>query len=251
MLDVSQDHLDLARKMMTPRRRAPRGSAIAWDRSDSVPTAAGPVTTWSKGDGPVVLLVHGWDADHTDLDAFVEPFVAAGRRAVSFDVNAHGESPGTTASLFDFASALEGVAAHVGGADAIVAHSAGCAGAAIALARGLGLRAAAFVAPPLRYEDFVRATAERKGVEPDALVAAFERLGLEIRSLDIRKNAVLADVPLLIVHSRDDRICDVANAAKIGDVWKRSVVEYVEELGHSRILRDRATIARVVDFLTK
>jgi pimeloyl-ACP methyl ester carboxylesterase len=68
--------------------------------------------------------------------------------------------------------------------------------------------------------------------------------------LDIRKNAAGIDVPLLIVHSKDDRVCDSTNATKIAQVWNGARVTFVEGLGHTRILRDPDVVASVVDFVT-
>jgi pimeloyl-ACP methyl ester carboxylesterase len=250
-MTVSESERELARGLLAPLRRKPRPSTIEWGTRETVDTRYGPLAVWSKGVGPAVLLVHGWEADHIDMDAFVEPLVAAGRRVITFDLPAHGESSGARAHLPHLASAVEDVAAHAGGVDAVVAHSVGCAATAMALAAGgLALRRVAFVAPPLRYEAFVRFYAQQHGVEGDTLVAALGELGLDVAPLDIRKNAAHIDVPLTIVHSTDDRVCDSSNATKIASVWNASTVTFVEGLGHSRILRDPAVVRMVVDAIS-
>jgi pimeloyl-ACP methyl ester carboxylesterase len=236
--------------LMTPERRAPRASDVAWDARVDVAARGGAIATWSAGRGPAVLLAHGWETDHADMDAFVAPLVAAGRRVTAFDLPAHGESAGDRASLLDLAAGLADTAAALGPLDAIVAHSVGCAASAIALANGLRVRKVAFVAPPLRYADFVRFYAERHGIAPEELAAAFAGLGIDITQLDIRTNAATLDVPLLIVHSTDDRVCASSNATKIAAVWKKSSVELREGLGHARILRDPDVVARIVAFVT-
>ncbi|MBD5634417.1 MAG: alpha/beta fold hydrolase [Candidatus Eremiobacteraeota bacterium] len=241
---------ELARSLLAPTRRVARPSDVLWDARETISTAYGPIAVWAKGTGPTVVLAHGWEADHLDMDAFVAPLVARGRRVVTFDLPAHGESSGEIATLPDLATALHGVADFAGGADAIVAHSVGCATTAIALAAGLQARRVAFVAPPLRYEAFVRFYAQQNGVDGDALVGVLAEMGLDVGPLDIRENAAGIDVPLLIVHSRDDRICDVRNAAKIAAVWRGSTVELLDGLRHVRILRDATVVSRVVEFLT-
>jgi pimeloyl-ACP methyl ester carboxylesterase len=242
---------EVAQALLTPSRRAPRPSAIVWDRRETVAAHYGPIATFTIGTGPTVVLVHGWEADHADMDAFVAPLLARGRRVVTFDLPAHGESSGERAALPDLVSALEDVIAAAGDVDAIVAHSVGCATTALALAAGTALRRVAFVAPPLRYAAFARYYAERHGVEGDAIVAALAEAGVDVAPLDIRKNAAAVNVPLLIVHSRDDRVCDSTNATKIADVWENARVTFVDGLGHTRILRDPAVVASVVDFVTE
>ncbi len=250
-MNVEDRYEEIARALLAPARRAARPSPVLWDATTKPSANVGPLAMWRAGAGPCVVLVHGWETDHRDMDAFVAPLVAAGRSVVAFDFPAHGESPGETATLPDLAEALAAVCAFVGPVDGIVAHSVGCAATAIALAGGLRVRRAAFIAPPLRYEAFVRAYAERAGADGDALVSALAKLGLDVAPLDLRENAARIDdhVPLLLVHSTDDRVCAVENTHRIAAVWPGATKAIVEGLGHSRILRNENVIARVRDFL--
>jgi pimeloyl-ACP methyl ester carboxylesterase len=250
-VQVTDRAREVARALLTPTRRAPRPSAIVWERQDTIAARYGPIVTWTVGTGPTVLLVHGWEADHVDMDAFVAPLLARGRRVVTFDLPAHGESSGERASLPDLATALEDVVAAAGDVDAAIAHSVGCATTAVTLAAGASFRRVAFLAPPLRYAAFARFYAEQHGVEGDAIVAALAEAGVDVAPLDIRKNAAGIDVPLLIVHSKDDRVCDSSNATKIAQVWNGARASFVEGLGHTRILRDPDVVASVVDFVTE
>jgi pimeloyl-ACP methyl ester carboxylesterase len=248
-VQVTDRAREVARALLTPTRRAPRPSTVAWDRRETIATRYGPIVTWTIGTGPAVVLVHGWEADHVDMDAFVAPLLARGRSVVTFDLPAHGESSGERAALPDLAGALEDVVASMGDVDAAIAHSVGCATTALALVAGASFRRVAFVSPPLRYAAFARFYAEQRGVEGDAIVAALAEAGVDVGPLDIRKNAADIDVPLLIVHSKDDRVCDSSNATKIADVWNNAQVTFVEGLGHTRILRDPDVVANVVDFV--
>src|SRR3954471_12912224 len=51
------------------------------------------VAAWKWGQGPTVLLVHGWEGRGSQLGSFVEPLVAAGLSVVAFDAPGHGDSP--------------------------------------------------------------------------------------------------------------------------------------------------------------
>ncbi len=227
-MQVTDRAREVAQALLTPTRRAPRPSAIAWARRETIATRYGPIATFASGTGPTVILVHGWEADHVDMDAFVAPLLARGRRVVTFDLPAHGESSGERASLPDLAVALEDVIAAMGNVDAAISHSVGCATTAVALAAGAALQRVAFVSPPLRYAAFARFYAEQHGVEGDAIVAALAEAGVDVGPLDIRKNAAEIDVPLLILHSTDDRVCASTNATKIADVWKNAQVSAVD-----------------------
>ena len=50
---------------------------------------------WDWGEGPTVLLVHGWNGAAAQLAGYVQPLVDAGYHVVAFDQPGHGHSSGT------------------------------------------------------------------------------------------------------------------------------------------------------------
>src|SRR5262245_10129632 len=80
---------------------------LARGRAFEVDSAAGKVAAWTWGEGPAIVLVHGWNGRGAQLGAFVDPLVAAGFQVVSFDAPGHGKSPGSTSSIIAFADALD------------------------------------------------------------------------------------------------------------------------------------------------
>src|SRR2546427_4662875 len=58
-------------------RRAPEHetAALAGARRTIVQVGGSPVSVWTWGHGPVVLLVHGWGGRGAQLARFVEPLV--------------------------------------------------------------------------------------------------------------------------------------------------------------------------------
>lgn len=65
----------------------------AADRS-TVDVGGTPVTSYTWGEGPAVLLVHGWSSHAAYMTGFVDPLVEQGFRVVAFDAPAHGRTPG-------------------------------------------------------------------------------------------------------------------------------------------------------------
>jgi hypothetical protein len=93
-----------ARMFVTPRRhqRPPRErEVLAWGQRIE---EAGGLVGWTWGEGPPVLLMHGWEGRAAQLGAFVGPLVAAGLKVVGYDAPAHGESAGKTATLIECAA---------------------------------------------------------------------------------------------------------------------------------------------------
>ena len=56
------------------------------------------LVAWSWGEGPTVLLVHGWEGRGSQMAAFAAPLAEAGFRAVAFD------APGAASSGVSAAS---------------------------------------------------------------------------------------------------------------------------------------------------
>ncbi|MDH3404602.1 MAG: hypothetical protein OEP45_13350, partial [Acidobacteriota bacterium] len=57
--------------------------------------------------------------------------------------------------------------------------------------------------------------------------------------------------PLLAIHDRGDREVPLAEVRRVVAAWPHAELVLTEELGHRRILRDPAVVARVVEFATR
>jgi pimeloyl-ACP methyl ester carboxylesterase len=238
-----------------PRRRPAVGerATLARGRRFTVPSGAGRLPAWSWGAGPVVLLVHGWGGNGSQMAAFVEPLRRAGFRPVLLDLPGHGGAPGMRSSLPEWAAALRNVAAVMNGelgVHAIIAHSFGCAAAALAIDRGLRVETAVFLAPvaePTSYfQHFVGgAVADRTAVTA-AQRRIEQRLGIDFTDLSVLTIAARQQAPLLVVHDADDRETPFQGGASIARAWPGGELMATRGLGHRRVLADRAVIERAV-----
>jgi pimeloyl-ACP methyl ester carboxylesterase len=248
-LETEQQLREAVDALLTPRRRAAQPSTVRYEERGRFDSVYGPVAYWSSGTGPPVLLVHGWEGTHTDLDAFVEPLLARGARVVTLDLPAHGESAGTQAGIPDFAAAIVAFGALVGPLAGTIAHSVGCPAVALAIGGGLRVERAVFVATPTRYERWAREFAREGGIDGDALVAALVARGIDVPSLDLVKNVADFELPGLLVHSADDRVTDARGSRAVAAAWRGSRLLCVDGLGHARILRDPAVVAEAARFV--
>lgn len=248
------------RRHRTPQReRAVLAEAEAFVvESEEGPLAAWrwlPLFPWEAGDKGTVLLVHGWEGRASQLGAFVDPLLARGFRVVAADAPAHGRSPGEAVDLPAYARALRDIDEHLGGVDAIVAHSFGGAATALALEEGLGARAAVLVAPPCSLERFADTFARTVGLT--RATEAIFRARLEDRfgrewwikyGLD-RRAANIEGVPALVIHDEGDKEIPVHEGQTLARSWPGAELLVTQGLGHRRILRDEAVVGRAVDFL--
>jgi pimeloyl-ACP methyl ester carboxylesterase len=205
------------------------------------------------GEGPAVLLVHGWGGHAGQMTALVDPAVAAGFKAVAIDLPGHGESAGRVSSLVHFAAAISGAAALFGPLRGVVAHSFGAAGTAYALASGLRTERAVFFAPPSGFESFWRRFRMGVGVSPavmDRMLRESEEwLGVRFDGITPADLAPRMTAPLLVLHDPEDREVPFEEGDEVARLWPGAELRRAPGLGHLRILKDAGCAEAAVGFL--
>ncbi|MBK6516554.1 MAG: alpha/beta fold hydrolase [Polyangiaceae bacterium] len=121
-----------------------------------VPAGLGVLRGWSFGEGPAVLLVHGWGGRGAQLRGFIEPLVSRGRRVVLFDAPGHGARGTGTSSLPQIGAAVAAMLAAIGPVAGVIAHSMGGPATALALERSRLRPRLAFIAPPAELKNATR-----------------------------------------------------------------------------------------------
>ena len=203
------------------------------------------------GDGPAILLVHGWGGRGSQLGALAAPLVARGFRVVAFDGPGHGASKGLGLDPFTFARTIRAWADYVGPVHGIAAHSFGCLSTTIALEDGLRVQRLAYIAPPPARHGLakIRGILDLSPTIEQQMYRALERrTGSSVDRLD---TALFDDhdEPLLVVMDDGDREVVPAFAAELVDRWDGAVLHRTEGLGHTRVLRDPSVVERVSGFL--
>ena len=222
-----------------------------------VPSAQGTVAAWRVGDGPAVLLVHGWEDDNSLWAPLIDALVARGRSVVVFDLPGHGRSQGEWGLGAQAADGILAVCASLGPVDAAVSHSMSAGGVVIAVTEGLELQRCVFIAPPLRgggRGERWRRYAERLGVSDVIAEAAQrlyeERVGPARAAFDFRAALEQLDSELLFVHSRDDERNPYADSAVVVPRCRQAQLITVSGLTHRRTARDPEVVAHVAAFVT-
>jgi pimeloyl-ACP methyl ester carboxylesterase len=213
------------------------------------------------GNGPVVYLVHGWGGVSVQLRAFLEPLLAAGHRVVTYDALSHGDSdPGALGphrtTVPELAAAFEAVVAAHGPAHAVVAHSLGANAAFYALRRGLRAGRLVFLAPmtqPMPYTAlFAAALGFDRRIRDRMVARVARRAGVPWSAFDVPAGVaeLAAAPPLLTFHDPNDRETRYADSVALRKSWPGAELVTVKEVGHWGVLRDPATVARSVEFIT-
>lgn len=237
--------------------RATRRSSARPGERDVLATAVGSklagMQVWSWGEGPTVLLVHGWNGRATQLGSFVAPLVARGYRVVAFDARGHGDSEGSRSSLPELANCIRQVVDELGGVYAILAHSLGGAATTFALAYGLQAERAVFISPPADPREFLKIFGAALGItdEVRSLVKTRveRRLGVPLEEMLANNIAPRMEIPLLVIHDRDDKEVPFNVGRSVAQHWPGAELILTAGLGHQRILRDPGVRDAAVSFL--
>lgn len=249
----------LRRVMLTPRRPspAPASDLIRADTARRVPYGNRWLRVWRFGEGPLVLLVHGWSGHAAQFEAWIEPLVSAGYRVVAFDAPAHGLSGGRRTNIMDMAGAIQHVAGLEGPLHAIVAHSFGVPAALFALGHGLPAPRLVSISAPLSLVKHSILVAQALGL-PMRIRGRMQR-AME-RALEFRWDATDTDAALatlmadrgleaLLVHDRKDREVPFASSERIAAAAPRARLLATEGNGHVRILRNAQAIGEAISFI--
>jgi pimeloyl-ACP methyl ester carboxylesterase len=258
---LTGDALDAAAQALIeratrPRRRArPRLAEPLQDAEDHrVETPAGPVIAWRIGQGPAVLLVHGWEDDNALWGPMIDRLQANGRPVIAFDLPGHGFSPAEMTGPEAAGQAVMAVAGALGPVEAVIGHSFGCVAFAAALDAGLAVERAVLIASPIprtRGRSLDRAL---EGQPPELaarvreIMAARQAAAPPVFDMEAAV-ARLTATKALIVHSMDDDDCPPSNAGLLADAWPGAELIWVDGLGHRRVAQDGDVLARVGDFI--
>lgn len=243
-----------------PRPRLPaaarRGHGAA--RPFALYPAGRRVAGWTLGDGPAVLLMHGWGGQAAQMLPLAEALAARGMRAVAIDAPAHGASGPSRlgrsqSSFLDFADALGEAHALLGPAVAIAAHSGGAVAAHLALRAGLPVRRLVLLAPMTRPDRYADRYREALGLDAQVDAAwrarAAARLGFAWEELDLVRAPPPSPPRALVIHDRGDREVDFADGEAVAQAWAGARLVDTTGLGHRRLLREPQVVRIAADFL--
>lgn len=240
----------------TPFRYAepPRETAVLRQAERfSIPFQDLRLAAYAWGQGPTVLLVHGWSGRGSQLGTFVEPLVAAGHRVVAFDLPAHGRTsgPSRTNALVATEAVLR-VGEELGPLRGVIAHSFGALCTTLALRDGLDAGRVAYVAPAASASQAVRGFSRQLGLSWPAEwglrremerrfgPGVWPRFSARVCAPDLR-------MPALVVHDLDDTEVPYRNGQLLAHAWPGARLATTAGLGHRRILRDPRVTGEVLE----
>lgn len=210
------------------------------------------VRGFTAGQGPTVLLVHGWGDHPARMGAFIAPLVAGGFRVVGLALPGHASARVRPTDIPTMAASVRAAAAQLGPVRAVIGHSLGGTVSMLAVRDGLSADALVLLAPAVRLEHAVRRFAELLDLPERAVEGLRRRIERRFGATvwdDYAADRLQLEVPTLLFHDRDDPQVDVAEARLLAGAWPNLRLVQTEGLGHQRIVRDPEVVTRAVDFV--
>lgn len=238
-----------------PRHRpSARGQALLdTGRPFSIGSGNTRVAGWTWGQGPPILLMHGWGDSAGSLHSIARPLIEAGRHVVMFDAPGHGASGRGLSSLPQFIRAIVAVTDYLGDPDVVMAHSLGAAAVMLAAGQG-GISPRRFVlfAPPAQPTDLVMHVARLCGLGEESVQRmrrrVARRLDFRWEQLDALAAARRMHAAALVIHDEDDRVVSHGDGIRIAKSWEGAELLSTTGLGHRGVLRDEGVVDRAVRF---
>jgi pimeloyl-ACP methyl ester carboxylesterase len=241
------------RLMLNPRRRVRPPPVLPLPATDERIDLGDGLVAWRWGEGPAVLLVHGFEGNRAQFAAIIEALLARGLAAVALDVPAHGESAGKELTAVKFIAAIERTLARLGPVHAVVGHSMGGAMSLFSIAHTGGASRVALVSAPSSLKRELQRFASSVGLSKRgaaAFIASVEsHVGRPAADFDVRRIAGKVKLPLLLIHDQNDRQVPVAEAARVAHALPEAELMVTRGFGHNRLLAAPAVVTAIVDFV--
>jgi pimeloyl-ACP methyl ester carboxylesterase len=211
------------------------------------------IPVWSWGEGPAVLLAHGWEGHAGQMVRFASRLVTRGYKAVAFDMPAHGRATGDRVTVVQMADTIRAVAGETGPVHGVVGHSLGATATALALRDGMHADRVVLLAPAAEPTLFARRLAGLLGLSDERTEGMLRRvraaLGGDWERVSVPEFARSLTARLLLLHDPQDRDVPWEHGEAIACAWPGARLVPVAGLGHGRILQNPDVIEAAVAFL--
>ena len=202
-----------------------------------------------------VLLVHGWSGRGTQLVKIADELLKMGYMTISFDAPAHGKSKGNSSIMIEFIASILEIEKQYGPFEFAIGHSLGGMSVLNAIKQNLQVKKAVIIGSGDIIQDIIDDFIHKLQLKPEfgiKLRDHFEaKFSGKMDDYSAYKAAEKTEIPVLVIHDKDDDDVSVKAAYNIQKHLKQSEIMITEGLGHRKILGDEAVIQKITAFLSK
>ncbi|CAA6807085.1 MAG: Unknown protein [uncultured Thiotrichaceae bacterium] len=254
--------------MIPPKHRMPAREVATSESADvrfyTIHDKEIAVRSW--GEGPVILLSHGWGGRSTQLFSFVQPLVDAGYRVVGCNLPAHGESSGKNTNMLEASLILSEVVkkeVKMGeGLKAIIGHSFGS-GTALLTVHRYQIKPEKLVLISCFADiHWVTRTFGDVFEMSDQVVSAMEQTAYKQLDnaygkawhwddLSPTLNIQKVSQETLLIHDKEDHEVPYEHATQLHDAALNSELLSTTGYGHRKILMNQKVVDATVGFVSQ
>jgi len=211
---------------------------------------------WGSKGNPIAVLIHGWSGRATQLYKFIEPLIDSGYHVIGFDAPAHGDSEGKITSIPEFYQVLYHIQENIGKITVGIGHSFGGVSLLYSKKEGIDLDTIIMISSPTIGEDILTGFRKKINASKKTSVAMRKMVkqNFNLDFEDITACELIKNMPIknhLIVHDYNDMEVPYQNAEALQRLNTEAEILLTKELGHTRILRDDATVEAIIKFIAK
>ena len=201
-----------------------------------------------------ILLVHGWSGRGTQLVKIADELLKNGFMTISFDAPAHGKSKGNSSIMIEFIASILEIEKQYGPFEFAIGHSLGGMSVLNAIKQNLKIKKAVIIGSGDIIQDIIDDFISKLRLNPEygiKLRNHFEaKFGGKMDDYSAYKAAEKTEIPVLVIHDKDDDDVSVKAAYNIQKHLKQSEIMITEGLGHRKILGDENVIQKIKEFIS-
>jgi pimeloyl-ACP methyl ester carboxylesterase len=205
------------------------------------------------GQGPPILMMHGWEGRATQMAGFIEPLTTNGFQVIALDAPAHGRSQGQQSHPMRFVESLFLAQQTFGTFYAVVGHSMGGGCSLYSALEGLQVEKVISISGPANFQNlskrFARFIGMSKSVVEKFVDSVEETVGIPFEDIDLLSRGKELQQPTLLVHDSDDEEVPFSDAQNLIEVIPNGRFFATSGLGHRKIMRNSTVIDNVCNFI--
>lgn len=200
------------------------------------------------------LIIHGWNGRGTQLASLAKELIDLDYTVISFDAPGHGKSNKNTAVMTEFMEAAFVLERYYKQFDLVIGHSLGAMTTINILSRDFKAKKAVIIGCGDEItniiKDFLKSIGLKEKIAPK-LKTEFEKIyKLSINDYTVHEQVKKVDIPLFIIHDKNDLDVPYTASETIHENAKNSKLLLTEKLGHRKILGDANVISQIKDFIS-
>ncbi len=205
-----------------------------------------------KGQGPKVLMIHGWSGRASQFFKIWERLAVEDFHLISIEAPGHGDYLGGKTHMLEFVDAIEETVDRFGKFDFAIGHSLGGMALFNALKREIWFSKMVIIGSPANIgnvvQDFTHNIQMPEAVAAKIIAYIENRYNLKAEEASSDYLCQIYRPEGLIIHDEYDQDVPVENARKMHRKWKDSQYLETTGLGHRKVLMDEQVINRIYDF---